>query len=186
MGLTTPKLKYPLLNYSKIKISIEASCKSSPCQNGGLCLITGNLPYCQCLPGFTGKSCEFPSTCETMVCQNGGTCIADGNSHVECRCPKSFYGQYCENQITEEVCKTGDRNKVDCQIWEFYGFCSFAYTYNAVPVPIYCPNTCKLCTDVNVCSDTQTNYGIWFVLGLCDSVNKIDVNACRKSCGYCT
>ncbi len=143
------------------------------------------MPYCKCLPGFTGKSCEFSSNCETLKCQNGGSCLTDGKNSAQCRCPKSYYGQYCENKITEEICKTGDQNIVDCQIWEFYGFCSFAYTYKTVPVPIYCPTTCKLCTDANVCADTQINCGIWLTLGLCDSVNQIDENACRKSCGYC-
>ena len=121
-----------------------------------------------------------------MNCQNGGTCVEENSKHVQCQCLKGFYGQYCENQITEEVCKLGDRNKVDCQIWKFYGFCSFIYTYNAVPVPIYCPNTCMLCMNGDVCKDTQTNCGIWLTLGLCSNVNKIDAKACQKSCGFCT
>lgn len=109
-----------------------ASCSSEPCQNGGICLVTGNKPYCSCLPGFTGKNCEFASSCATMTCKNGGTCVQK-DTLVQCKCSKDFYGQYCENQITEEICRIGDRHKVDCKIWEFYGFCSYSYTYNAVP-----------------------------------------------------
>jgi hypothetical protein len=131
-----------------------------------------------------GDSCEFATTCETINCQNSGTCKEEEDGiHVKCECSKNFYGQYCENQITEEICKVGDRNEVDCKIWEFYGFCSFSYTYNAVPVPIFCPHTCDLCSDM-VCEDTQTNCGIWVAMGLCKNFNGLDI-ACRKSCGFC-
>ena len=153
--------------------------------NGGLCLISGNEPYCKCLPGFTGSNCEFLTSCNTKPCQNGGSCIEDAN-RIQCKCPPKFYGQYCENQITAEICIGGDQHETDCKIWQFYGFCSFSYTYNAVPVPIFCPDSCKLCSNNGICEDTQINCGIWLNLGLCQSVNQIDQYACRKSCGFCT
>ena len=68
-----------------------------------------------------------------MTCKNGGTCVQK-DGMVQCKCTNQYYGQYCENQITEEICRVGDKNQVDCKIWEFYGFCSFSFTYNGVPV----------------------------------------------------
>ncbi len=156
--------------------------------NGGICSINSlGLQVCQCQPGFSGTNCGFSTTCANRPCMNGATCVdqsASGGSYY-CTCPANFYGRNCDYQVTAQSCSAGDVNSTSCATWSHFGFCSFTYTYNSIPVPIYCPQTCGLCNAVSACQDSQANCQIWANMGLCPKVTQIDPNLCRRSCGTC-
>ena len=46
--------------YQSINLSITGvnECASSPCENGGVCLMAFDGYYCACLPGFEGDTCQ--------------------------------------------------------------------------------------------------------------------------------
>ena len=56
-------------------MSVLASCPVGYCMSGGTCLLSGNAPYCQCLPSYTGTRCETLITGPTVP-----TTTAPGNS----------------------------------------------------------------------------------------------------------
>jgi hypothetical protein len=97
----------------------------------------------------------------------------------------NFYGQDCSYSITAQTCSSPDMNTTSCQNWKALGFCSFSYTFNLIPVPIYCPQSCSLCTSISTCTDSQTNCALWASLNLCSKVNSLNPNLCVKSCGTC-
>jgi hypothetical protein len=72
-----------------------------------------------------------------------------------------------------------------CPVWASLNLCNYQYLYNLIPVPVYCPSSCKLCNQVNQCLDTQTSCSFWAASNLCSTVNAISPNICRKSCNNC-
>ncbi|AUX34870.1 MULTISPECIES: FG-GAP-like repeat-containing protein [Sorangium] len=85
-------------------------CAESPCQNGGTCVDGIDSATCECLPGFTGASCETDiDECAESPCQNGGTCV-DGINRTTCECLPGFTGANCETDIdecAESPCQNG-------------------------------------------------------------------------------
>ncbi|XP_065317568.1 neurogenic locus notch homolog protein 1-like isoform X2 [Gordionus sp. m RMFG-2023] len=91
-------------------------CNPSPCQNRGMCHITGDFTYkCQCQPGFDGEDCEnnVDECALGHKCQNGSTCLDRINSYT-CQCSPQFKGTYCELDVDEcltmgpwHLCKNG-------------------------------------------------------------------------------
>ncbi|NXA34822.1 CRUM1 protein, partial [Eudromia elegans] len=53
----------------------DDTCKSEPCQNGGICIVTWNDFHCSCPANFTGKFCEERVWCESAPCPEATTCI---------------------------------------------------------------------------------------------------------------
>ena len=153
--------------------------------NRGTCIQNGQGFSCNCLPGYTGNMCEVPTVCYANTCQNGASCTIASDGTAYCQCPANFYGRYCEKQVTLQLCSSGDSNPQFCLTWSNLGFCSFKYTYELIPVPVYCPSSCGLCTAVPACADTQTNCALWYTLDLCSKINSLDPNLCRRSCGLC-
>ena len=166
-------------------IATATACSSNPCLNGGNCqLTTSGGFFCICLTGFTGPNCQIQqsgSNCAASPCLNGGTC-SDTSTGYFCKCQANYYGRNCDYQVTAQTCSAGDQNSANCASWATLGFCSFTYTYNSVPVPIYCPRSCGLCTTISGCYDTQTSCSTWASSGYCSS---IDANLCKKSCSLC-
>ena len=101
--------------------SIDSSCLSNPCLNGGQCVDTDEediLYFCNCISGFGGKNCnEIITSCTTTTststsgsclnqtftssscsqskkCQNGGTC---NTTISQCVCGFGYSGNFCEN-----------------------------------------------------------------------------------------
>lgn len=49
-------------------------------------------------PSSSSQDPEVDFFCPSQTCLNGGTCRLDGQGHLECTCPRGFYGTYCENR----------------------------------------------------------------------------------------
>ena len=84
-----------------------------------------------------------------------------------------------------DTCNKSDSNHVYCPVWRTFGFCSFDYVYNYIPIPAFCPKSCDLCSTISPCSDNQIDCSVWAGLGLCETIKAKDANLCRKSCGLC-
>ena len=67
------------------------ACDSSPCANGGNC--TSMEPFnfiCQCVAGYTGRSCEVNiDDYVSAICPNNRIC-EDGVNTFECICLPGF------------------------------------------------------------------------------------------------
>lgn len=107
-----------------------------------------------------------------------------GGTYV-CQCKANFYGLNCGFEVTSTICNSADQNVTACSLWKSLGYCSFTYSFNLIPVPIYCPQSCSLCSSLSTCVDSQDNCQLWASLNLCNTVNNVDPNLCKKSCGGC-
>lgn len=143
---------------------------------------------CTCNNFFSGSFCEISLGCSKVKCLNGAFCIdktSSGGTYV-CKCKANYYGELCEFHVTPSLCLSNDTDLTSCPEWKRRGLCSFSFTINNTPVPVYCPLSCGLCSSVSSCKDTQTSCAMWLNLGLCPLINAKDPNMCKKSCGYCS
>ena len=126
--------------------------------------------------------------CSVQGCMNGGTCQSVNLNGVRniCVCLPNVYGSKCELVVTNSICSSSDTNATQCALWNQGGYCSYTYSYNSIPVPVYCPSTCRLCTSIRSCTDSQTNCMYWAKTGLCQRVNQISPDLCKLSCGSCS
>nr|CAB3264694.1 cadherin-related tumor suppressor-like [Phallusia mammillata] len=89
---------------------VSDMCLGQPCENGAVCRDLSNGYVCECLPGFTGSSCNVEiNECDPNPCQNGGTC-RDLIGKFECQCRVGFNGATCANNIdycSEQPCLNG-------------------------------------------------------------------------------
>jgi hypothetical protein len=165
-------------------------CRKNPCNNGGKCSILNNSEVCVCVNGYSGDKCEIEETmlertCANNPCENGATCKDQNSSSgglYFCECAANFYGKNCNYEVTDKICNSGDSNG-NCTVWKSLEMCNFRYTYNLIPIPVYCPTTCGLCKDISGCIDEQANCAVWASMGLCGEVD--NANICKKSCGTC-
>ena len=142
---------------------------------------------CSCLPGFYGPNCSLSSPCSLNPCLNGGTCLIQASSPngYSCSCLANYFGTNCQVLLTLYTCNAPDGNSTLCSYWATNGFCNYQYSYNQIPLPVYCPNSCKLCTQIQNCIDSQSSCTFWASSGLCNTVNNVNQNLCRKSCNNC-
>lgn len=105
---------------------------------------TLGLQFCLCATGYTGSLCQFVNSCSGSPCQNGGVCSSYAGSYV-CNCSSNYSGPNCNYQITTQQCNAGDTNTTNCALWSLNGLCSYSYTYNSIPVPVYCISSCNIC-----------------------------------------
>ena len=91
---------------------------SCPCQNGGVCKISGSQT-CACPTGYSGRFCEslisnkidlvffhririflaVVNKCPQIQCANGGTCYEntpDSSGLAYCLCKNGYTGTFCE------------------------------------------------------------------------------------------
>ena len=163
-------------------------CSNIKCENGGTCIIgTGNAPICTCLNGFYGSFCTLTSPCAANPCQNGGTCSNQitVSSGYFCLCPANYYGINCQVLLSNLTCFAPDTNGLLCQYWASLNYCSYQYMFNLIPIPIYCPASCKLCYQLPTCVDSQASCSFWAASTLCPMLDNINQNLCRKSCNNC-
>uniref|UniRef100_A0A672MX80 Neurogenic locus notch homolog protein 2-like n=1 Tax=Sinocyclocheilus grahami TaxID=75366 RepID=A0A672MX80_SINGR len=84
---------------------IDECRKLGKCLNGGICMNTHGSFRCECLAGYSGRTCEVPTQpCAPSQCLNGGTCHQTGDHTYECACLPgtnrqktcrySFFGSY--------------------------------------------------------------------------------------------
>lgn len=117
-------------------------CLQTPCLNGAVCLATSSNQYvCSCQSGFTGNNCQNVITvltaCDSNPCQNGGQCSTTSLNKFTCQCPVGFMGSNCQ-----VVGACVDRNP-NCQFYASRGFCSSVFSINGIPIPTFCPVSCK-------------------------------------------
>ena len=63
-------------------------CEVQPCNNGGICKVTGATYECQCQAGFQGDNCETEiNECESSPCYGGASCL----DKVSYFCKNNFY-----------------------------------------------------------------------------------------------
>ncbi len=142
--ITSLLLKFFKKHFSFSKVS-SVPCTNNTCSNGGTCFVNSlGLQFCLCSTGFTGALCQFASTCSGSPCQNGAVCSAYGGSYV-CNCSANYYGPNCNYQITTQQCNAGDKNATNCALWSSNGLCNYSFSYNSVPVPVYCVSSCNVC-----------------------------------------
>lgn len=103
----------------------------------------------------------------------------------KCICPANFYGVNCQVQVTSATCNLSDTDINMCSTLSTLGYCKFIYSFDSIPIPIYCPRSCQACTKISLCSDIQTNCAQISLSGQCSSLNSTNPNACKKSCGLC-
>jgi hypothetical protein len=80
---------------------IVSDCISSPCQNGGRCVLstmncssTTCTANCICPNGTTGLYCERQdASCSMIHCLNGGICEMNKETNISyCQCPSNTTG----------------------------------------------------------------------------------------------
>ncbi|CAM9757854.1 unnamed protein product [Chrysoparadoxa australica] len=76
-------------------VAEEDLCSPNPCQNGS-CVASGASFTCQCLPGYTGVTCNTDiDDCTPNPCKNGAACI-DGVNSFTCTCTSGLRGALCD------------------------------------------------------------------------------------------
>ncbi|XP_076802947.1 uncharacterized protein LOC143446950 [Clavelina lepadiformis] len=91
-----------------------AFCQDDPscplnCLNGGTCSFEDvdgvivvldswqRTPRCNCMPGYTGQTCETLAACHSLPCLNGATCQDEGLG-FKCLCAQGYMGFLCEER----------------------------------------------------------------------------------------
>ncbi len=76
------------------------------CMNNGTCIDLVHDYRCQCLPGFTGRMCQFDlRKCNETLCRNFGTCYLDFDGFAQCNCNQIYTGLFCETRKKIKICQ---------------------------------------------------------------------------------
>ncbi|XP_078593136.1 protein jagged-1-like isoform X1 [Branchiostoma floridae x Branchiostoma japonicum] len=123
--------------------------RHQPCLNGGTCHNEDPDEYrCECLEGFSGRSCEIAEQpCVSNPCQNGGQCTEVSNG-FRCTCALGWTGDTCDIDIDDckepNPCAHGGR----C-VDELNG-------YHCQCPPGWLGSTCQI--DDNECEDSPCEH----------------------------
>jgi len=67
--------------------------------NNGTCIDLVHDYRCQCLPGFTGRMCQYDlRQCSDTICRNFGTCFLGFDGYAQCNCNQIYTGLFCETR----------------------------------------------------------------------------------------
>ena len=142
-------------------------CTSSPCVNGGTCLMntaTGNWT-CDCPDSTGGENCA----CEDNICENNRPCVVVA-SEATCDCSEAFNGSRCE--LDNDEC-------LDSNFCNGGGCANFYGGFSCICPPNREGERCA--DDVNECQATPSicEHG-----GTC--INEPEFSyICHCSSGYC-
>ncbi|TPP62143.1 hypothetical protein FGIG_02108 [Fasciola gigantica] len=76
-------------------------CNDLNCLNGGLCVMYGSKPVCNCSTGYTGRRCEHRDPCATNPCHSHGRCISNNLGQFHCDCESGWIGTDCTEDLDE-------------------------------------------------------------------------------------
>ena len=129
-----------LVNLSLVCRSVEKSCSSPQCFNGGVCVNTAASFKCICPIDYEGQRCDLSNhrrskadfdadalsallplaewnDCNNHACQHGSTCV-DAVASYTCQCANGFTGKYCEISTSScaraRVCDADIDHLSDC------------------------------------------------------------------------
>lgn len=67
--------------------------------NNGTCVDLVHDYRCQCLPGFTGRTCQHDlRKCNNTLCRNYGSCYLGYDGYAQCNCNAIYTGLFCETR----------------------------------------------------------------------------------------
>ena len=76
------------------------------CLNNGTCIDLVHDYRCQCLPGFTGRMCQYDlRQCNDSLCRNFGTCYLGFDGLAQCSCNQIYTGLFCETRKKKSITK---------------------------------------------------------------------------------
>ncbi|KAK4875869.1 hypothetical protein RN001_012291 [Aquatica leii] len=91
------------------------SCTMSDCGFTGICFDNNTHFYCQCFPGYAGKTCSdgYSSLCSydgVPYCKNDGKCRQVGTNAVTCDCLEGYGGEQCQKSSRSKKQDCTERN----------------------------------------------------------------------------
>ncbi|CAJ0605303.1 unnamed protein product [Cylicocyclus nassatus] len=83
----------------------EETCRqSSPCENGGTCVVKNKQVQCECASEYTGVNCAEVDMCLNHACAQNSTCKNGPKGTYICECKENTVGTYCEFTCPENYC----------------------------------------------------------------------------------
>lgn len=149
-------------------------CATNPCQNGGLCQVSGTTYTCICQNGYSGQNCQsFISTaCSSNPCYNGATCISANNGYT-CVCQTGYSGSNCQQASTSPpvtttctynacfnggTCTRNSLNLESCQCQTGYTGTKCQYQSSCATSPCQNGATCQSTSTGSYYCQCTTNY----------------------------
>jgi len=172
-----------LLNYSVFPVTdystAFATCSLCPtCQNGGICVQTGN--YCTCTSNFNGTACQNNiNECISNPCQNAGTCVNGINSFT-CICVEGWSGTTCTTEVNDCTVYSPCQNGATCAM--------LFDNYTCSCVPGYSGRNCSIlnnncvptnpCLNGGTCNNMVNSYN-------CTCMNNFNGTICQNDYSHC-
>jgi len=161
-------------------------------------LFNSKLKFWNNLPGNQCETSYNPCVLQdgSSVCLNTGFCTVNLACfpYYQCSCSYGYYGTNCQYATTTTTTSSTttiysdcfDQDSDKCTYYAQNQLCSNFFLLNNVPIPKYCPKSCKICSSTIGCFDSQSSCVVWKIFNLCDRLSGISPHPCRKSCNLCT